>query len=68
MNFKEWVIKLKYDNGEIGDLAKDIERDEMFPLTKEKDEIINYFNSLSASPKAIDVFNYLWVHYIRSGN
>jgi len=63
MNFKEWLMHFKNVNLPIGDLAKEIERDENFPNTSDKEIILEHLESHNAMDGVINTFEYVYAFY-----
>ena len=67
MDFKSWVVRFKNENNKFGDLAKDINEDVNFPITKDKNVVLNYFKNIFVSQflieAVIEVVEDFWVLY-----
>lgn len=67
MDFKSWIVKFKDINNKVGDLASDINEDDNFPITKDKNVVLNYFNNIFVSQllieAVIEVVESIWELY-----
>nr|DAX81387.1 MAG TPA: YozE [Caudoviricetes sp.] len=66
MTFKKWINKFIEVDLPIGDLSRDIKRDETFPDTNDKEKIISYLESKRVSDIVLSTFNDVWDFYKKS--
>lgn len=49
-SFKEWLVKFKDVDANLGDLARDILRDRDFPDGSDKDVLLSYIRRRTSNP------------------
>ncbi|MBF0709758.1 sterile alpha motif-like domain-containing protein [Gemella sp. GL1.1] len=66
MTFKNWILEFIDVNLPIGDLAKDVNFDNNFPNTSDKEVISEYLQNQGAFKDALETFEHSWKLYSSS--
>lgn len=62
-NFSRWLFSNEKRNDLVGDLAKDVVKDNSFPITDNYDELKEYLESHSACSGALEALDQSWQEY-----
>lgn len=63
--FKEWISKYRREKTWIGDLAKDVFADDLFPATNNYYKIVSYLNKKDACDSAMNAFEECYHQYVK---
>lgn len=66
--YKNWIKKFEKDDSPIGDLAREINYDKMFPTSNNKSYILNYLQNHSACDEAIEAFTQSWDLFMKDNS
>ncbi|MBG9786913.1 hypothetical protein ABD74_04530 [Brevibacillus laterosporus] len=65
LTFKEWLAHFEFVDRPIGDLAKDVKKNDNFPETNDYNELLNYIESSAKHRNVIETFENAWSYYLK---